>query len=210
MPTPPAAPRVRRLAARALLGAALLPACATAPPPAPESRVMTALQQGVGALQIDESPESFHDVVFELQATPRDGRDDDAYGFGFLYYPERGWGLGAQFQGTFRSTDPEVDVVLTPPTAELDGRTTEFVFDIVGTYRLNPTFGVFGGFGYGQSDEYRRFLDAIGNDFFVEQDSDSHLNLTGGVHMWLLDQLVISAQWDSVFDAVSFGVGWQF
>lgn len=210
MPSPPARPAGP--AALAVLGAVLLSACAVAPAaaPAPGDPILSALQGGLSSIQIDETEESFRDVVFELQATPRDGRDDDAYGFGFLYYPERRFGLGVQVQGTFRSTDPEVDVVLTPPAAELEGRDREFVFDVVGTYRLNPTFGVFGGVGYAQVDEYRRFLDAIGNDFFVEQDSDSRLNLTGGVHLWLLDQFVISAQWDSVFDAVTYGVGWQF
>lgn len=149
----------------------------------------------------------FGELILEVNATPRTSSADDAYGFGIYAYPEAGWGAGLQVQGTLTSTNPEVEVVLAPPAAELAGRDTEITVDFVATYRVSSDLGLFAGVGLASIEEFRRFEDAIGNDFFVSQDEDLRGNLTAGGHLWLTDWLVVSAQWDSIFEAATFGVG---
>lgn len=149
-------------------------------------------------------------ILFELNATPRETTGDEVFGFGAYVYPEDGFGVGFQVQSTLRGTDPELEVVLVPPQAELDPRTSEFVFDIVVTRRLSPSFGVFAGAGLATIERYRRFLDAVGNDFYVRTDRDYRLNGTVGAHFWLTDWLALSAQYDTIFEAGTFGIGVQF
>jgi hypothetical protein len=156
------------------------------------------------------SSEDLGDLLFEVIASPRDGADDDLWGLGLYNYADAGWGVGLQLQGTLRGTDPELEVVLTPPSAELQGRTTAVVVDVVVTYRLLPSLGLFAGVGYASLEEFRRFEDAIGNDFFVSQDEDVRANLTAGAHLWLTDWLTASVQWDSAFEAAAFGLGLYF
>lgn len=146
-------------------------------------------------------------LLIEVSFTPRDGDANDIWGASVYAYPDAGWGAGLQIQGTLIRTGPEVGVVLVPPSAELEPRTTEVTVDVVATYRLAQGLGVFAGVGVATIEEFRRFQDAIGNDFFVSEDEDLRGNFTAGAHLWLTEWLTISAQWDSVFDATAFGVG---
>lgn len=155
---------------------------------------------GLGDIDVDG-------LLIEAAYTPRDGNDDDVWGLSIFGYPERGFGIGLQVQGTLANTDPELDVVLTPPSAELAPRTREFTVDFVATYRVAPYLGAFAGAGLGSRERFRRFEDAIGNDFFVSDDEDLRANLTAGAHLWLAEFLTVSTQWDSIFEAATFGVG---
>ena len=200
----------------------LLGACSSTAPLARPALTGTAQLDGspLIATQVDNSPRSHAQsnggfgelkrIVFEASWTPRDGLDDDVYGLGFYNYRESGWGMGFQLQGTLRDTDPRVGAIFIPPTAELPRRKTEVTFDVVATRRISPTFGVFAGAGITSIEEYRRFLDNVGSDFFQRVDRDIEPNLTAGVHLWLIDGLTVSAQYDSVFEAATFALGWEF
>lgn len=151
-------------------------------------------------------------ILIELNATPRDREgEDEVFGFGIYKYGDVGeWGGGLQLQSTFRGTDPELEVVQVTPAGELEPRNSELALDFVGTYRLTPRLGVFAGAGLVTVERYRRFIDAVGNDFFVRTDRDYRGNATAGIHVWATDWLALSAQYDSYFDAATFGIGFQF
>jgi hypothetical protein len=214
--------RLRTDAACALLAIGGLVSCSSteplsARPRAADDNLISAFGEAAlavaGGLDNDDVGDldlELENVLFEITATPRSGAEDDVWGLGFYAYPEAGWGAGLQIQGTLTNTDPEVEVVLTPPAAELQGRDTEYTIDLVATYRVTPGLGLFGGVGLATIEEFRRFEDAIGNDFFVRQDEDLRGNLTVGAHLWLTGWLTASAQWDSVFEAATFGLGVNF
>lgn len=142
---------------------------------------------------------------------PQSGRDDDVFGLGIYAYPEEpGWGLGIQFQGTVRTIDPEVDVLLDPPASEEEGRTRAFTIDAVATHRLTPQFGVFAGVGVATFEDFRRFTDLVGTSFFISTGRDVEVNGTAGFHFWVTEAFTVSAQYDSAFDAATFGIGYRF
>ena len=156
------------------------------------------------------APSAEQAMLFEGSWTPRSGRDDDAYGLGIYHYRDEGWGFGFQLQGTATDTDPRVGAIFTTPTAELEPRNTEFIVNAVATRRLDPSFGVFIGAGVATIERYRRFVDSVGSDFFQRVDRDIRANVTAGVHVWLLESLTVSAQYDTYFEAATFGLGWEF
>lgn len=198
----------------ALLASAGLISCSSTGPRSVDDNLISAFGEAAfavaGGLDDDEVEDidlELKNLLFEVTTTPRSGAEDDVWGLGVFAYPDAGWGAGLQFQGTLENTDPEIAVVLTPPAAELEGRDTEYTIDLVATYRVSAGLGLFAGVGVATVEEFRRFEDAIGNDFFVSQDEDLRGNLTAGAHLWLTDWLTVSAQWDSVFEAAAFGVG---
>lgn len=203
-----------RAAAVALFFPPLMLAACRGPVASAPSAFPGSLQEQGAAEQNTASEEDqtpfWKEVLVELSVTPRSGADDDVYGIAMYTYPDSAWGFGMHFQSTVSRTNPELDVVLVAPAAELEPRTTEFVADLVATRRLSPTFGVFAGAGIAYIEDYRRFVDAIGNDFFVSDDRDVRGNVTAGAHFWILDSVTLSAQWDSIFESATFAVGWQF
>ncbi len=154
-----------------------------------------------------EAPKSVH---FEVSATPRNNGEDNLYGFGVYGSAGSGWGGGLQVHSTLEQTSPEAEPFFGSFSGELAPRTNEFVFDVVATRRLNPSFSVFAGAGISTRERYRRFLDDAGNDFFVRVNRNVRGNFTAGAHLWIADTVTLSAQYDSAFEAATFALGWQF
>lgn len=170
--------------------------------------LLSTLQEG-DAPTIDDE-ENPH-ILFEASLMPQSGGDDDVYGLGFFAYPEEpGWGVGFQVQGTVRTIDPEVDVLLDPPASEQEGRTRAWTIDAVATRRLTRRLGVFAGVGVATFEDFRRFTDLVGTSFFISTGRDVEINGTAGFHFFVTDAFTVSAQYDSAFDAASFGLGYRF